>query len=444
MRRRLKILNYSSHSASAARVKDKLLIDFIGITSLFAVFYVIISAIIRYYHGVFVMSINFALFVTIFALFARKTISYKTAANLYIGNCTFVAILLCTYFSGGLFSPVLPWFILIPTISMLLLGMNRNSWVWLSITITIIITIGILSIAGYKYPVAYDTSWSNFFFVTCLGGLGLIVFIVTMVFEKEKDLAFSKLAQKNKEVTDSIAYAKRIQDTLLTPQEFIGRHFPEHFILYVPKDIVSGDFYWVTERNNNVYLAVCDCTGHGVPGAFMSLLITNFLNEAINERSILDPNKIFDFVRGKIIEHVSKDGGKDGMDGIILRLNKLSGEITFASANSNQVIVRNRQLIKLPKDKMPVGHGEKMDPFNLYTLLLQPGDTLYLYTDGFADLFGGPRGKKFTYRQLNERLVNISGMNLDEQRQELENVMHTWRGDLEQIDDICLMGIRMP
>jgi len=440
---KLNLLKYRSDQKKVILVKEKLLVNFIGITSLFSLFYITISAVISYRPGVIVMSVNFILFLINLWLVVKKKMSYHKAANFYIGNCTFVAILLCTFFSGGLFSPVLPWFILIPTISLLLLGIGRATWFWLLVVFSIIVVFGMMGISGYEFPMAYNTAFLNFFTLTCLAGLVLIVYIVTMVFERAKETAMIQLAERNKEITDSIHYAKRIQETLLAPKEFIDRHFPENFVLFKPKDIVSGDFYWATEKEHRVFMAVCDCTGHGVPGAFMSLLITNLLHEAIDENGILEPHLIFNQVRKRLIENISKDGSKDGMDGIIFCLDKNTGHITYASANSNQVLVRDSGLVKLPKDKMPVGLGERNESFRLYSVTVQKGDILYLYSDGFADMFGGPKGKKFTHKQLNEKLLQLSGLTLQMQGRELEKVMHGWKGDLEQVDDICVIGLKL-
>ncbi|MES2132370.1 MAG: SpoIIE family protein phosphatase [Bacteroidota bacterium] len=420
----------------------RLLTNFIGITSLFSVFYILISLCIGFLPGVIVMSVNFLLFLLNLRLFTTRIISYDVAAHIYIANCTFVAILMCSFFSGGLFSPVLPWFILIPTISLLLLGIGRNTFVWLCITIAIIITIGALASAGFEYPVDYDVTWSRFFTTTCIFGLSLIVYIVTMVFEKARENALNKLAQKNKEITDSIYYAQKIQHSLLAPQELIDKYLPNNFIVFKPKDIVSGDFYWAREYNGDFYLAICDCTGHGVPGAFMSLLITSFLNEAITEKSIISPDKILEFIRARIIETTAKSGSQDGMDGVVIRFHKHSGKITYSSGNSFQTQIQNNILTKLPKDKMPVGISYKMEPFTLQTIEVAKGDMLYFYTDGYADLFGGSKGKKFTNKQLNETFLKISSLDMNEQKENLEQTFVDWKGDLEQIDDVCIVGIR--
>jgi serine phosphatase RsbU (regulator of sigma subunit) len=422
-------------------VKERMLINFIALTAVFSIFYIAVSLFIEYRPGVLVMSVNFLVFVLNLFLFIKKRLSYIIAANMYIGNCAFIAIMLCSYYSGGLFSPVISWFILIPVISLLLLGKSKSSQVWLGIVMIVIMTFGIISKAGHIYPVEYNTGWKNFFYITCLVGLAAIVFLITLIFERAKEDALMRLAEKNKEITDSIHYAKRIQTTILAKQELIDTHFKNNFIIYKPKDIVSGDYYWSDETATHIYLAVCDCTGHGVPGAFMSLLTSTLLSEAINEYNIVEPHAIFNFVRDKLIQNVSKDGGKDGMDGIILCVDKADGRLTYAGANISPLVIKNNEIIKQPKCRMPVGLGEINTTFVSYDLNVEKGDMVYLYTDGLPDLFGGPRGKKLTTKQLHLLLKQISLLDISSQKEELEQFVHQWKGDWEQIDDICMVGL---
>ena len=267
---------------------------------------------------------------------------------------------------------------------------------------------------------------------------------------KNKDIEEKNntLTEQKKEILDSIHYARRIQQTLLAHTDFVNEHLPENFILFKPKDIVSGDFYWATktissEGHELFYLAVCDSTGHGVPGAFMSLLNIGFLSEAINEKGILDAGQIFDYVRERLINSISKEGQKDGFDGILLCLNKVTGTITYSAANNAPVLVKDQEILSLPYDKMPVGIGEQKNSFCTYEIPAEKNSVLYLYTDGYADQFGGPRGKKFMYKQLNRILTEISMDELQLQKSKLENNFETWKGNLEQVDDVCIIGIRV-
>jgi serine phosphatase RsbU (regulator of sigma subunit)/Tfp pilus assembly protein PilF len=275
----------------------------------------------------------------------------------------------------------------------------------------------------------------------------LLFFVLKNYKEKKKAnevITFQKdlVEKKQKEILDSITYARRIQTALLSQDEVINNYFKDHFHFFKPKDIVSGDFYWVAKKGHLLYFAVCDSTGHGVPGAFMSLLNINFLNEAINEKSITKPNEIFDYVRRELIESISKEGQQDGFDGILICINTHTKEISYAAANNKPLLVSNGALQQLETDKMPVGKSVKEGVFRLFSLKVEPSQTLYLYTDGFADQFGGAKGKKFKLNELNKLLCSISDLTMKEQEQKLKEQFDVWKGPLEQVDDVLIVGIR--
>lgn len=252
------------------------------------------------------------------------------------------------------------------------------------------------------------------------------------------------IEEKQKEIVDSILYAKRIQTAILAHDLYLTKHLPEHFVLFKPKDHISGDFFWATKKDNRFYLAVCDSTGHGVPGAFMSLLNIAFLNEAITEKGIVKPGEILNHVRQKLIRNISKEGNSDGMDGILLCIDKSTNVYSFSAAHNRPVVLHNGELIEHHADKMPIGKGIREDSFTTHELQLFSGDILYMYTDGYADQFGGPKGKKFKYKQLNDLLIQRSGEPMSKQKTVLNEVFENWRGELEQIDDVCVFGIRIP
>lgn len=283
---------------------------------------------------------------------------------------------------------------------------------------------------------------------------GIVIFNRFRIIRKQKEIIEIKSKQteeqkeiienKNKEITDSINYAKRIQYTLLANTDFLDTHLGKdnYFTLFHPKDIVSGDFYWACEQDNKFFLAVCDSTGHGVPGAFMSLLNIGFLSEAINEKLILQPDNILNYTRERLINSISKEEQKDGFDGVILCIDKKANTVTYASANNSPILIHNQQIIELQKDKMPVGKGEREEAFTLNEIKMQKGDTLYLYTDGYADQFGGPKGKKYKYKQLNNELLAIHKLSLKNQAEALIKNFSAWKGELEQVDDVCVIGIK--
>jgi serine phosphatase RsbU (regulator of sigma subunit) len=248
---------------------------------------------------------------------------------------------------------------------------------------------------------------------------------------------------KNKELTDSINYAKGIQNSLLAHKDLLNANLPEHCILYKPKDIVSGDFYWAAKVNTAFYLGVCDSTGHGVPGAFMSLLNIRYLYEAVVEKKIDAPNIALDYVRMRLIENLAVDGAKDGMDGTLIRFDAEARKIIYASAQNRPVLIRDGQVINLPADKMPIGAGYTLAPFQPNQIDLKKDDVLYFYTDGYPDQFGGPKGRKLKNINLVQFLKSIHHLPMQEQLPLMEQHLAHWKGDLEQLDDILLFGIRV-
>ena len=274
---------------------------------------------------------------------------------------------------------------------------------------------------------------------------------VEVVLQKEEAEFQKELVQeKQKEIVDSINYAKRIQDALLSQDISMKKSLPNHFVFFKPKDIVSGDFYWSTEYNNRFYLAVCDSTGHGVPGAFMSLLNIGFLSEAIREKNIIEPHEILNYVRSRLIESIGKEDQKDGMDGVLMsfKINNINSEfenleVEYAAANNSPLLIQNKEIIELQKDKMPIGKGEAMNSFVTHKIYLRKNDTLYLYTDGFADQFGGEKGKKFKRKKLNELLLSMSDKDVKLQGEYLKTNFKNWKGLLEQVDDVCIVGIKL-
>jgi len=260
--------------------------------------------------------------------------------------------------------------------------------------------------------------------------------------EKQKTL----VEEKNKDITDSINYAKRIQRALLKEEDHVSKHLPEHFILFKPKDIVSGDFYWAVEKEEYFYFAAVDCTGHGVPGGFMSMLGLAFLNELTKGPAIQTPAEILDELRTKILKELKQTGGenetKDGMDISLMRMNLKTNEVQWSGAN-NPLYVIDNELKETPADKQPIGYYPSMKPFSNHIIKAEKGSILYLLTDGYADQFGGPNGKKFKYAQLKEVLLSIHKKDMKEQKNILNEIFENWKGKLEQVDDILVIGLRV-
>ena len=253
--------------------------------------------------------------------------------------------------------------------------------------------------------------------------------------------------EKQKEILDSIHYAKRIQRAVITSDNYITQYVKDYFVYYQPKDIVSGDFYWALHANNKFYLATADCTGHGVPGAFMSLLNISILNEVMIEKKIARADSILNEARKDIIKSLNPTGSeesKDGMDCILACFDFENLKLEYAAANNSFYIVRDNQLVTCSADKMPVGKSPRdTEPFTLHKIDLQKGDTVYMLTDGLPDQFGGPKGKKYKYKQLEDLLIANNEKLLAEQKEILNASFQNWKGNLEQVDDVLLIGIKI-
>lgn len=252
-----------------------------------------------------------------------------------------------------------------------------------------------------------------------------------------------------KQVTDSIHYAKRIQEAILPPNNLVKQILPESFVLYKPKDIVSGDFYWIDKKNDWCYFAAVDCTGHGVPGAFMSIVGYNLLKDILKNTESIEPSVIMDKMNDGVATtlHTNTTSGKqtkDGMDMTLCALNYNTLELQFSGAFNPLYIIRNNELIQHKADKFPVGMfiGEKQN-FTNNLIQLQKGDSVYIFSDGYADQFGGPRGKKFMAGNFRQLLVNVSKLPIEKQKATLNQTIEEWRGNLEQVDDILIIGVQV-
>lgn len=294
--------------------------------------------------------------------------------------------------------------------------------------------------------------------VLCLVG-GFFVYILS-VRNKEKREANKLLQQQkeqiesqklivevqNKELTDSINYAQTIQKAILPELSDIKTAFPNSFVYFKPRDIVSGDFYWFRQKGDRKYIAAVDCTGHGVPGALMSMVSNTLLHEIVDNKNIVQPSEILDELKKDIIRSLKQTGvsgeNKDGMD---IALCMVEGDkLEFAGANNPLWIIRNNELTQIKGDSQPVGisHGEEKK-FTNHTIDLAPGTSFYVLTDGYADQFGGPKGKKFKYAQLKELLLSISSYASNLQSEKLNETFQHWKGNLEQVDDVLVIGVKI-
>lgn len=282
-------------------------------------------------------------------------------------------------------------------------------------------------------------------------------------------LAYEEIEEKNKDITDSINYSKRIQDASLPSKELRFRLFPKAFILFKPKDIVSGDFYWYAEKDGKKLIACCDCTGHGVPGALMSMIGNNMLNQIVNEKRITSPEEILNHLHKEVrkaLKQEEQTANKDGMDIALITFNSET-EMDYAGANRPLWIVRtsnekennatteiekssiftaaNAQLIEIKPDKFSIGgqQSESERKFTKHTITLSKGDNVYLFSDGFVDQFGGPEGKKYMSKRFKELLFANYTKPMNDQENILAKTMITWKANHDQVDDILVIGIKI-
>ena len=258
-----------------------------------------------------------------------------------------------------------------------------------------------------------------------------------------------EIEEQKKAITDSIYYARRIQNAILPPDDLVKKALPESFVLYLPKDIVSGDFYWIAQQKGKSIFAAVDCTGHGVPGAFMSIVGNNQLNYAVNVVALTQPSEILNSLHYGVTHTLRQSRGgspvRDGMDIALCTVDFETFKLEFAGAFNPLFIVRNGELIQVKPDKVPIGAfiDDELHQFTNNSFDLQPGDMIYVFSDGYVDQFGGEQNKKFMISRFRELLVSISGDPLDKQKEHLLKTHNEWRGENEQVDDILVIGVRV-
>lgn len=313
-------------------------------------------------------------------------------------------------------------------------------------------------------PPFYMTGWFYLIcFVTFAGLLAVFIKYRERNLKRDKELLEQKVSERTQQLDDafqniryqkteiekSISYAKRIQEAILPETELLSNEFPESFILYLPRDVVSGDFYWFNKSKGNLLCAVADCTGHGVPGAFMSMIGSSTLNQILEVTLIDKPSYILDELHNSISKSLKQStpgsDSKDGMDIALARISKSKMKLDYSGANRPIIIIRNGQLFELKPDKMPIGGHtrEKTFNYNHQSFALEKGDTIYLFTDGYADQFGGANNRKFMSKRLKETLVNISSQSMYAQKELLLESFLEWKGSNEQVDDVLMMGIKV-
>jgi serine phosphatase RsbU (regulator of sigma subunit) len=298
-------------------------------------------------------------------------------------------------------------------------------------------------------------NWLNIVLI----GLGLMLIFAFIIYrgylqkkKSNREITLQKeiIEQKNKEIVDSINYAKRIQEAMLPSMEEIRKHLPETFVFFRPRDIVSGDFYWFAERGDRIFIAAADCTGHGVPGSLVSMIGFNILNQIVNEQGITEPGLILDDLHHRISMTLNKDNDssmsavRDGMDIALLSINRATREVEFSGAVRPLVYVDDDGIKSIRTGVYSIGGIKELhkDPYPTHKVQTKGKATFYLFSDGYADQFGGTQGKKYKMKKLQELLSNMSKQPLQKQQEMIEQEFAEWIGNHEQVDDICVIGLR--
>lgn len=285
-----------------------------------------------------------------------------------------------------------------------------------------------------------------------VSGLSILALILGILYKnftnRKKDTQIiltqkALLENKNREITDSISYARRIQTAILPPEKTVKEHLADCFVIYRPKDIVAGDFYWIEKQNETTLFAVADCTGHGVPGALISIVCNNALNRSVREYNLSAPGEILDKTRELVIEEFNKSDEiiHDGMDIALCSLH--GNQLKYAGAHNPLWVFKNNELITVRANHEPIGLYAKKNKYVTHTFNLEKGDTVYIFSDGYVDQFGGVKGKKFKPSALKELLINIQQYDMTKQKEIIDQTFLDWKGELEQIDDICFLGIKI-
>ena len=268
-----------------------------------------------------------------------------------------------------------------------------------------------------------------------------------LIQKNEAEYQRELVAEKNEEITDSITYAQHIQTAILPPLSYMKEYLKEIFVLYKPKDIVAGDFYWLEEHDGYIYFSAADCTGHGVPGAMMSVMCSNALTKCVKEMGITEPAKILDET-SNIIESRFERSEKlvmDGMDLALCKLDPKTLKMEYAGANNPLWIVRKsiEEVEEIKADRQPIGTYETRVPFKNNKVQLNKGDSLYIFSDGYVDQFGGPKGKKFKSKPFKKLILSLQNHAIAEQLEHFDQAFESWRGETEQIDDVCVIGVKI-
>lgn len=437
----------------------KLIVSCALLTCVFDVLYVVVSVLIDFPSGAISQGLTFFLFIILCFLFKYTKLSNLVLGNLYAFIC-FQTIVVLPFYSGGIthHSIILPWLTIIPAIALLLTN-KKSALIWLATCISSIVFYSLID--EKLMPITYNLAYDKLFSAIVYGGLISITLVVNIIFYNNKSSALSALENanseldiKNKSILSSINYSKRIQDAMLPDIQKIQQLLPQSFILFQPRDVVSGDFYWLREVDNKIFIAAVDCTGHGVPGAFMSLIGNNLLNDIVSS-GILSTEKILEELHKRVNSTLNQKTTKnrDGMDLVLCMIDPANAKLEFSGAKNPLIYIQEnengkKELHRIRGDKHSIGGisthlNNDKSRFTKHIISLEKETALYLFSDGYQDQFCKNNTEKFKQARMRDIFLHHCEKSFDEQHNILKTELDNWMGNEKQIDDILIIGLAL-
>lgn len=466
-------------------LKAKAMLQAFMLTAVFSLSYLFISYLIGFSYGVSLMWFNVISFLLL-PFLLRFKFPLDLLGNIYLSIGS-LAVGMIIYFSGGLHSPVLPWLAASPTMALMLMGKRYAIW-WTLLTILVVVFFGYLAFEEVELPYNFNTDWHVFFNIQVIVGLIVMVLVINLIFHNSKEKAYQIISEKNVElsqalnelecarnalekshndivlinhelirqkeltesknisITSSLRYAKNMQNALMPNPYILQSLFTDSFFLTKPLNIVSGDFFWVTRANGLTYAAVVDCTGHGVPGALMSVIGNNLLKEAAKLRRLSNPAHILQFLQKGVSAalHQAETYNHDGMEIGLCVLDEEKGEASFCGAKISLLYVQQGRMHYIKADNMAIGgiSTRRQADYQVHTIRIDIPTKFYLFTDGLKDQFGGADGKKFMLRRVKQTIEHVYQLPMPMQKSYIAEILNDWMKGEEQVDDITIVGFQ--
>jgi serine phosphatase RsbU (regulator of sigma subunit) len=387
-----------------------------------------------------------ALVFFLLGVWSSRSAKLNLIGNLFVATGAIVVISMIL-FSGGLFSPVVPWVAIGPTFALLLVD-RISAWRWTLLMMLVLFWVYLIEDLGLTPQAQYSPETKNIYYIIVFLSLVALVLVINLIFENNTVVALNKvedqrkqIAEKNQDITASIKYAQNIQSAILPSKLKFKALLPDSFVLFKPKDIVSGDFYWIAEEGGYIFVVAADCTGHGVPGAFMSMIGNEILNKTILGKGIYDPGEILNELHLQVCSALKLEESKvkDGMDISLCRIDTKNAQMEFAGAKNPLLIKRNNEFITIKGNRYPIGGDLEERDYKTESISMKEKDQYYIFSDGLQDQFGGPKDKKLKISRVKETILKASD-SMEKQKKDLEQLFYEWKINTEQTDDVLFIG----